>query len=89
MDVFRANLAREMHGLAASLGHDACGTGFLADREGRRRRELLPLALRALGRLAHRGAVGGDGETGDGAGVLTQIPWEVLLPELAQGGRRG
>jgi glutamate synthase domain-containing protein 2/glutamate synthase domain-containing protein 1/glutamate synthase domain-containing protein 3 len=59
-------------------GHDACGTGFLADREGRPRRELLPLALRALARMAHRGALSSDGETGDGAGVLTQIPWAVL-----------
>ncbi len=63
--------------------HDACGTGFLADREGRPRRELVPLALRALGRMRHRGALSADGQTGDGAGILTQIPWRVLIPELA------
>ena len=62
-------------------GHDACGTGFLADRQGRVRTDLLPLALTALARMDHRGGVGADGETGDGAGVLTAIPWAVLCAE--------
>jgi glutamate synthase domain-containing protein 2/glutamate synthase domain-containing protein 1/glutamate synthase domain-containing protein 3 len=61
---------------------DACGVGFLADVHGRKGRHILPLALGALGRLAHRGAVDADGRTGDGAGVLTQIPWAILRPEL-------
>src|SRR5438309_11579511 len=61
---------------------DSCGTGFLADLEGVPRAELLPLALTALDRLAHRGAVDADGRTGDGAGVTTQIPYDVLRPEL-------
>src|SRR5437867_3745284 len=76
-------------GCAAStpqLHHDACGVGFLAELEGRPSTRLLPLALTALDRLAHRGAVDADGRTGDGAGVTTQIPYEVLRPELeAQG----
>src|SRR5262245_1296361 len=84
-----AHAGRAMQAAPEYLGHDACGTGFLADREGRPRRELLPLALRALRRMAHRGATSSDGETGDGAGVLTQIPWAVLLPELAQSGLAG
>src|SRR5258707_1278922 len=50
------------------------------------RRGPLPLALRALARMAHRGGTGGDGQTGDGAGVLTQIPWPLLLPEFGQAG---
>jgi len=62
----------------AGPGHDACGTGFLADRAGRPRPDILPLALAALGRMNHRGGVGADNETGDGAGILTAIPWAVL-----------
>jgi len=63
------------------MEHDACGVGFLADLQGRRRGDVLPLALAALARLAHRGAVDADGRTGDGAGVLTQVPHEVLAGE--------
>jgi len=61
---------------------DACGVGFLADLRGRPGRHLLPLGLGALARMAHRGAVDADGRTGDGAGVTTQIPFDVLRPEL-------
>jgi glutamate synthase (ferredoxin) len=66
-------------------GHDACGAGVLADRTGQSRFDILPLALTALGRMDHRGAVGADGETGDGAGVLTAIPWAVLVAEAGNG----
>jgi len=79
-------------GCAAStpqLHHDACGVGFLAELEGRPTTRLLPLALTALDRLAHRGAVDADGRTGDGAGVTTQIPYDVLRPELEARGLGG
>jgi glutamate synthase domain-containing protein 2/glutamate synthase domain-containing protein 1/glutamate synthase domain-containing protein 3 len=66
-------------------GHDACGAGILADHTGQSRFDILPLALTALGRMDHRGAVGADGETGDGAGVLTAIPWAVLVSEAGNG----
>src|SRR5262245_5152712 len=84
-----ARLGTAMDSWQGRFDHDACGAGFLADREGRRRRELLALALGAIERLGHRGALNGDGETGDGAGVLTQIPWELLGPELAAQGLAG
>src|SRR5947208_650791 len=58
--------------------HDACGVGFLAELDGSPRARVLPLALTALGRMGHRGAVDADGRTGDGAGVTTQIPYVVL-----------
>ena len=61
---------------------DACGVGFLADIQGRPSRTLLPLALEALGRMSHRGAIDADGRTGDGAGVMTQIPFTLLRPAL-------
>jgi glutamate synthase (ferredoxin) len=55
-----------------------CGVGLIADLHGDSRRSLLPLALTALSRLAHRGAVDADGRTGDGAGVMTEIPRSIL-----------
>ena len=61
---------------------DACGVGLLADMQGSPSRTLLPQALDALARMAHRGAVDADGRTGDGAGVTTQIPFAALRPEV-------
>ena len=61
---------------------DACGVGFVADVSGRRAHQVLEHALAALGNLAHRGAVSADGRTGDGAGVLTQIPHRLFRREL-------
>ncbi len=61
---------------------DACGVGLLADIQGRPSRALLTQALDALGRMAHRGAIDADGRTGDGAGVMTQIPFTMLRPEV-------
>src|SRR5262245_19932273 len=72
-----------LKGLARpALEQDACGVGFLAELEGRPSGRVLPLALTALARLGHRGAVDADGRTGDGAGVTTQIPYAVLQPDL-------
>ena len=54
--------------------HDACGTGFMANIHGKRSHEIVKDALEILVRLAHRGGTGADPETGDGAGILVQIP---------------
>src|SRR5215831_12262310 len=54
--------------------HDACGVGFVADLSGRRTHETVAQALTVLRNLDHRGAKGSDPETGDGAGILTQLP---------------
>ena len=54
--------------------HDACGVGFVADLSGRGGHDVVASALRVLCNLEHRGAAGGDPDTGDGAGILTQIP---------------
>ena len=54
--------------------HDACGVGFVADLSGRRTYDTVAQALTVLRNLDHRGAKGSDPETGDGAGILTQIP---------------
>ena len=61
---------------------DACGVGFLADQKGRRRHDIMARALHALGCMEHRGGCGGDSISGDGAGVLTAVPWELFEPEL-------
>ncbi len=57
----------------------ACGIGFVADAKGRASRELVDLALEALRRVRHRGAVAADRRTGDGAGVLLPLP-RALVP---------
>jgi glutamate synthase (NADPH/NADH) large chain len=57
-----------------SFEHDACGVGFVADLTGRRDHDIVAKALTVLRNLQHRGAKGSDPETGDGAGIITQIP---------------
>ncbi|MEZ4508441.1 MAG: hypothetical protein R2912_01095 [Eubacteriales bacterium] len=54
--------------------HDACGTGFIAHVNGEKSHAIIADALEILKRLAHRGGSGADPDTGDGAGVLLQIP---------------
>jgi glutamate synthase domain-containing protein 2/glutamate synthase domain-containing protein 1/glutamate synthase domain-containing protein 3 len=63
--------------------HDACGVGFTASVTGRPSQRIVQLALRALGRLAHRGAADADAATGDGAGVLCQLPVSFFRREMA------
>jgi len=58
--------------------HDACGVGFVADLSGRQSYNVVSSALQVLCHLEHRGAKGGDPGTGDGAGILTQIPDEFF-----------
>ena len=61
--------------------HDACGIGFVAHLRGERSHSVVRDGLDLLTNLAHRGAVGGDAETGDGAGILLQIPHALLRAE--------
>lgn len=61
---------------------DACGVGFVANIHGKRSRSILDMAICGVCSVQHRGAVDADRVTGDGAGVLTQIPHNVLLPEV-------
>ena len=71
--------------------HDACGVGLIADINGTPSHEIVSDGVKVLDRLLHRGAVGGDSQTGDGAGILVQLPDEFFrktLPfELPQAGR--
>src|SRR5437667_4731271 len=65
--------------------HDACGVGFVARASGHRSAEIARLALQALARVAHRGAAATD-RSGDGAGLLTQIPAPLFYREAASRG---
>ncbi len=78
----------DVRSLAWPRERDACGVGFIADLHGRRERRVLEHALEALGNLAHRGAVSADGRTGDGAGILTQLPYRILHRHLRARGVR-
>ena len=61
------------------------GRGFWPTGPARSRFDIVPLALTALARLDHRGGLGADGQTGDGAGLLTAIPWALLVAESGNG----
>ena len=61
-----------------SREHDACGVGFVCDLKGRQTNELVRDAIQVLLNLEHRGACGCEAETGDGAGLLIQLPHEFL-----------
>src|SRR5216110_1111476 len=65
--------------------HDACGVGFVARASGHRSADIARLALQALARVAHRGAAATD-RSGDGAGLLTQIPAPLFYREAASRG---
>src|SRR5688572_14490494 len=70
-------------GLSASLiERDACGVGFVANIRGEASHAIVETGIEVLKRLEHRGACGCDSETGDGAGVLLQVP-DRLLRECA------
>ena len=76
--------------------HDACGVGFVVDIKGRRSHQILQQALQVLRNLDHRGASGSEPNTGDGAGVLIQMPHaffkdvckkaRIVLPEADEYG---
>jgi glutamate synthase (NADPH/NADH) large chain len=61
--------------------HDACGIGFVASISGNKSHEIISQGIQVLLNLAHRGACGCDPETGDGAGVLIQIPHKFFARE--------
>jgi glutamate synthase (NADPH/NADH) large chain len=70
----------------------SCGMGFVADIQGRPSHGILERGLEVLERMEHRGAEGADNKTGDGAGVLLQIPhgyYKKMIPELPEPGGYG
>ena len=63
----------------ASHEHDACGVGMLVNIQGGKSHKLVESALKVLENMRHRGAEGADNKTGDGAGIMLQIPHEFIL----------
>ncbi len=63
---------------------DSCGVGFIVNIKGEKSHEIVKSALEGLSNLNHRGAVSADGKTGDGAGILTQIPYKFFEKVLKQ-----
>ena len=59
--------------------HDACGVGMIVNIHGNKSHELVDSALKVLENMKHRGAEGADNKTGDGAGIMVQIPHEFIL----------
>ncbi|GAB1540231.1 hypothetical protein NUACC21_29000 [Scytonema sp. NUACC21] len=66
---------------------DACGVGFIAHRQNQASHEVVEKALNALSCLEHRGGCSADQDSGDGAGILTAIPWELFQKDLAGWGK--
>jgi glutamate synthase (NADPH/NADH) large chain len=72
--------------------HDSCGIGFVANIKGRPSHDILKRGLEVLERMEHRGAESADNKTGDGSGVLLQIPhdfYKKLVPGLPESGKYG
>ena len=63
----------------AANEHDACGVGMVVNIHGNKSHELVDSALKVLENMRHRGAEGADNKTGDGAGIMLQIPHEFIL----------
>lgn len=68
--------------------HDACGVGFVVDLKGRKSHDIVAMALRILDNLEHRGACGCEANTGDGAGILLQMPHAFLEQAAGRAGIR-
>ncbi|HEY5465956.1 MAG TPA: glutamate synthase central domain-containing protein, partial [Clostridia bacterium] len=66
--------------------HDACGIGFIANIKGQKSNEIVRQALTILINLDHRGGQGSETNTGDGAGILMQIPYHFMTHECAAAG---
>ncbi len=68
--------------------HDACGVGAVVAIDGKPRREVVVAGIDALKAVWHRGAVGGDGKTGDGAGIHVEIPQDFFKTHIARTGHK-
>ena len=82
----RAALLNANEGYDITKQHDACGVGLVCAIDGKPRREVVELAIKALKALWHRGAVDADGKTGDGAGVLVSVPQDFFAEQVRRTG---
>jgi glutamate synthase domain-containing protein 2/glutamate synthase domain-containing protein 1/glutamate synthase domain-containing protein 3 len=82
-------ITQALQGLPDSLyrpeeEHDSCGVGFVAAINGERSNRVLRLGLTSKCNMAHRGAMDADAKTGDGSGVMTQIPYKIFRKEITK-----
>mmetsp|Transcript_9319 Transcript_9319/g.16479 ORF Transcript_9319/g.16479 Transcript_9319/m.16479 type:complete len:1638 (+) Transcript_9319:28-4941(+) len=77
-----ANVVADMETILQE--RDACGVGFIASLKNHKSHTVVEQALMALGCMEHRGACSADDDSGDGAGLMTQIPWKLLQKEMPQ-----
>ena len=73
---------------SSTYEHDACGVGMVVNIHGNKSHELVDNALKVLENMRHRGAEGADNKTGDGAGIMLQIPHEFILLQGIPGPRK-
>ncbi len=73
----------------SSHEHDSCGIGFVANIKGKPSHEIVERGIEVLERMEHRGAESADNKTGDGAGLLIQIPHDLLQGRNAFSTRKG
>ena len=88
IDTYLANRQRlvEAHAYDPAHERDACGVGLVAALDGRPRREIVEMGIRALKNVWHRGAVDADGKTGDGAGIRIQVPQDFFAEQVERAG---
>jgi glutamate synthase (NADPH/NADH) large chain len=84
----RQRLLEANGGYDITAQHDACGVGLVCAIDGKPRREVVELAIRALKAVWHRGAVDADGKTGDGAGVLVSVPQDFFAAHVERIGHQ-
>ena len=68
------------------LEYDSCGVGFVCNIRGEKSHQIVQWGIEAVKNLTHRGAVGGDGKTGDGAGIMIEIPKKFFEDWLSEEG---
>ena len=90
IDLYLKNRAHliEGHAYDPSTERDACGVGLVCALDGAPRREVVELAIRALKAVWHRGAIDADGKTGDGAGILLNVPQDFFIDQVQRIGHR-
>ena len=90
LDRYLANRQRLIDGHAydPSSERDNCGVGLVCAIDGKPRREVVDLAIKALKAVWHRGAVDADGKTGDGAGILLSVPRDFFIDQVRNTGHK-
>ena len=78
-ELCKSKVEKQQNLYSGSNEHDACGVGMVVNIHGNKSHELVDSALRVLENMRHRGAEGADNKTGDGAGIMLQIPHEFIL----------